>query len=125
MNLSDWWSLISSIILLVFISGKFYERFVAKNKTVDNKVDTHDDKINDLSNKVDKMSAKVTLIESESFSHKENIHKMRNDLNHFMSSTNGRFERSEKNQSVQLMLMSQLCEKQGINTEMAKFLMNE
>ena len=121
MTLFEWLSVISAIIGFVFLIGKLYERFANKDK----KVDTHDDKINELSNKVDKMSAKVNLIESESSSHKDNIHKMRNDLNQFMSSTNNRFEKSEKNQAVQLMLMSQLCEKQGIDTSMAEFLLKE
>ena len=125
MNLIELWGIISGIIITIFGAGKFFERFVNKNKTVDNKVDTHDEKINDLSTKVDKMSAQVNLIESESNSNKENLHKMRNDMNGFMTSTNLRFERSEKNQSVQLMLMSQICEKLGVNTEMAKFLMEE
>lgn len=125
MNLVELWGIISGIIITVFGAGKVFERFTNKNKTVDNKVDTHDEKINHLSIKVDKMSAQVNLIESESNSNKENLHKMRNDMNGFMTSTNIRFERSEKNQSVQLMLMSQICEKLGINTEMAKFLMVE
>lgn len=125
MNLIELWGIISGIIIAIFGAGKFFERFNNKNKTVDNKVDTHDEKINDLSTKVDKMSAQVNLIESESNSNKENLHKMRNDMNGFMTSTNLRFERSEKNQSVQLMLMSQICEKLGVNTEMAKFLMEE
>ena len=42
-----------------------------------------------------------------------------------MSTTNQRFEKIDKNQSIQLMLLSQLCEKQGVNTEMAKYLMKE
>jgi len=116
--MNEW---IGEIILFIFIIGREYQMNKSKNK----KVETHDDLFKDFGDKFDKMSAKVNLIESESSSHKENIHKMRNDLNLFMASTNGRFERSEKNQSVQLMLMSQLCEKQGINTEMAKFLMIE
>lgn len=125
MNFVEIWGIFSGGCITIFGAGKLYERFMNKNKIVDSKVDTHDDKINELSTKVDKMSAKVSLIESESSSNKENLHKMRNDMNGFMTSTNHRFEKSEKNQAVTLMLMSQLCEKQGIDTSMAEFLIKE
>jgi len=112
---------IGEIVLTIFIAGREYQNYRAKN----NKVDTHDDKISAFGASLDKIAAKVNLVESESNSHKENIHKLSSTLNVFMSTTNQRFEKIDKNQSIQLMLLSQLCEKQGINTEMAKFLMEE
>lgn len=125
MSLLEIWSIISGIIVIIFTTGKIYERLTNKNKTVDNKVDTHDGKINNLSDKVDKMIAKVNVIESENKANKDNIHSLKTDLGLFQTSTNRRFEKSEKNQFVTLMLISQLCEKQGIDTSMAEFLIKE
>jgi hypothetical protein len=125
MNLFELWTIVSGVGITIFTVGKLFGGFMNKNKTVDNIVDNHDSKINELSVKVDKMAIQVNLIESESNSNKDSLHKMRNDMNGFMSSTNLRFERSEKNQAIQLMLMSQLCEKQGIDTSMAEFLLKE
>jgi hypothetical protein len=125
MDLFQLWGIVSGTGITVFTAGKLFGGFMNKNKTVDNIVDNHDSKINELSVKVDKMAIQVNLIESESNSNKDSLHKMRNDMNSFMSSTNHRFEKSEKNQSIQLMLMSQLCEKQGIDTSMAEFLLKE
>jgi uncharacterized FlaG/YvyC family protein len=123
--MAEWVVIGVGFIQFVFFIGVFYEKMKSKGNTVENKVENHDGLLKELSNQVSKVATKVNLIESESNSNKESLHKMRNDMNNFMASTNLRFERSEKNQSVQLMLMSQICEKLGVNTEMAKFLMVE
>jgi hypothetical protein len=117
--MTEWIVIIVGCIQFIFFIGMYFQKAQAKGAKVEN----HDVKLSDFEEKFDKVAAKVNLIENESTSHKENIHRMRNDLNSFIALTNQRFEKSEKNQGVQLMLMSQICEKLGVNTEMAKFLM--
>lgn len=119
--MAEWVVIGVGFIQFVFFIGMFYQN----SKIKGDKVETHDTKFTDFEDKFDKMAAKVNLIESESTSHKENIHRMRNDLNVFTSSTNQKFERIDKNQTVQMMLLFELCQKQGINTTMAEALMKE
>ena len=108
-------------VQFVFFIGMLSQKLKSKGE----KVETHDTRLTDFENKVDKIAGQVNLIENESTSHKENIHRMRNDLNSFIALTNQRFERIDKNQTVQMMLLFELCQKQGINTKMAESLMKE
>lgn len=114
------YSIIGEIILIIFIIGREYQINRIKNK----KVEVHSNLLEEMKKNYENISLKVKEIESESSSHGENIKEFRIALNALTNSTNERFEKSEKNQSVQLMLMSQICEKLGVNLDMAKYLMN-
>lgn len=119
--MTEWIVIGVGFIQFVFFIGMYFQKIHAKGT----KVDTHDTKFSDFEDKFDTMATEVNSIKAESNSHKENISKVRQELNLFTASTNQRLEKFDKNQTVQMMLLFELCQKQGINTTMAEALMKE
>lgn len=132
MNLSDWWAIISGITLILFTSGKLWERYNSKNKNVDTKVESHDTKItelskkldekeenhnikiNELSDKVDKMAAKVNLVESENNKNTTNIHKLKEDVGLLKYETQNNFHLQDKKLIITIGMLERIGDKIGI-----------
>lgn len=132
MSLTEWWAVISGIGVTIFGAGKLWERFNNNNKTVDNKVQTHDtqinelslkldekeesqnNKINELSDKVDKMAAKVNLVESENNKNTTNIHKLKDDLSLLKYETQNNFHLQDKKLIITIGMLERIGDKIGV-----------
>lgn len=113
MSIFEWLSVLSAVVVFIFGCGIIY----AKYMNTGTEVVQHNVQIDILTASVDKLTSKVNLIEAENTKNTYNIHKIGNELNAFKIN-------SDKKQTVTLMLLDRLCTHQGINTEMAKFLMD-
>jgi len=105
--MNEW---IGEIILFIFIVGREYQT----NRSKNNKVDDHEKELKALDEKIkstkEELKVDITTVRT-------NVHNLTNNFNAFKQT-------NEVKTSIVLMLLFQVCKSQGIDTDMAQFILN-
>jgi len=98
-NVAEWVVIMFGLLQIVFMTGMY----IQANKNKNTKVDDHEKEIKDL-------SLKIKSVE-------DNVHSLKTSFGTFKSAYDAKT-------SIVLMLLFQVCHKQGIDTDMAQFILN-
>lgn len=98
-TIAEWVVIAFGLLQVVFMGGMYIQNEKNKNK----KVEDHEKEIKDLTSKIKNVE--------------ENVHSLKTSFGAFKSANDAKT-------SIVLMLLFQVCNKQGIDTDMAQFILN-
>lgn len=97
-SVAEWVIIFGGIVQLIFFAGVYWQL----NKARNTKVDDHEKDIKDLRDKLKGLE--------------DNVHGLKNNFSQFKAA-------SDTKTSIILMLLFQVCKAQGLDTDMAQFIL--